>query len=349
MYFKIPAAIVVLTLAPEIAGHAVFLNFIGNASPGRKMTGFGVDERAPRTGTAQIPFQQDVTVLNNPPVPMSKWSKCYPKKKGAKPHRAAWVNHCGTTLKTVINYYSKHPNIKVGTKTLNFGKMTAAQKNYHCFQCPAPKLIDWAAESLDRSRKGQIPQCTRGGWIRAMVYQVNADGAGPYRCKISRSGVPMNWDKKWYTPVGKDQVPGTAKAKSFRGAGSRKSFPFTLRIPADMECNGVVGDQRNICMVRCENYAVNGHFGACFPFQLVKPKPVHPPKPKPGKQAPIDDEEVEKTVVVVVKEPPPPDEEDLNPGENAKPAPPPSDDDQEEQPRDPDEDEKEEDTSPAEY
>ncbi|KAF3925474.1 hypothetical protein ABW21_db0208896 [Orbilia brochopaga] len=342
MYFKLPAAIVVLALTPEIASHGIFMNFIGNANGNIKCPGLGYDPKLPRTGVAQLPFQGDAVVLKNPIVPPTKWSRCW-KPKGPN-SRAYWVNHCGANINLQNEYYAANPTLKWGKKTFNYKKANPKDKNFWLYQCPAKKLIDWKGLTTQRAKEGKIIQVTRGGWIRLMHYQVNADGGGPFKCKISRSGEPMNWDKKWIIPGPKNQVPG-AKKTSLNPKGARKPFPLTIPIPKDLECNGSYGSGNRV------NYAVNGPFGGCIPFQLVTPgAPAPAPPKKNGKQVKVDETTVTKTVVVVLKRPPPPDEEDLNPGEDADPAPPPSDEDQDEEPGNPEDAEyDEEDQSPASY
>ncbi|KAF3286248.1 hypothetical protein TWF970_009794 [Orbilia oligospora] len=114
-----------------------------------------------------------------------------------------------------------------------------------------------------------------------MHYQVNADGAGPLRCKISSTGQSSNWNPGWFYPPVKDQVPGSAKDKPFKAAGTMQLFPFTVTIPKNIKCNGPYEGKRSICMLRCENYALNGPFGGCLPFQLIPPEPQAPPPPPP--------------------------------------------------------------------
>ncbi|KAF3113979.1 hypothetical protein TWF569_010290 [Orbilia oligospora] len=51
-------------------------------------------------------------------------------------------------------------------------------------------------------------------------------------------------------------------------------------IPKNIKCLARYGTYNNICLMRCENQAHNGPFGACIPFQVMYPKPpAAPPKP----------------------------------------------------------------------
>ncbi|KAK6330546.1 hypothetical protein TWF718_002746 [Orbilia javanica] len=45
---------------------------------------------------------------------------------------------------------------------------------------------------------------------------------------------------------------------------------FTVILPTDMKCTGDYGpDIKNICIIRCQNQALNGPFGGCIAIQQV--------------------------------------------------------------------------------
>ncbi|KAF3172488.1 hypothetical protein TWF751_005752 [Orbilia oligospora] len=273
MHIKYAAALAIVTLVPEISGHAVWDNAIGDADP--TIRGYVIGKQYKlenRKGTGQIPFQQDIPVLKNPIVPPTAKSKWWKKP------RVYWANGCGATIIDQNTWWSTHKDKKMRDA---YAKLPANQRNVIIYQIPVKKMLDWAAITKTMAKTNQIVKVSPGGWIRIMHYQVNADGAGPLRCKISSTGQPSNWNPGWFYPPVKDQVPGSAKDKSFRAVGTMQLFPFTVTIPKNIKCNGSYEGKKNICMLRCENYALNGPFGGCLPFQLIPPEPQAPPPPPP--------------------------------------------------------------------
>jgi len=88
------------------------------------------------------------------------------------------------------------------------------------------------------------------GIISMTLFQVNADGAGPYSCKVSADASGKNFkDMKVLT-----QVPGT-KGKS---GAANKSFKFEVQLPAGTTCTG----PNRSCLVQCKS-ALNQPFGGC--------------------------------------------------------------------------------------
>ncbi|KAK6533792.1 hypothetical protein TWF694_002721 [Orbilia ellipsospora] len=268
MHLKTTAAVVILALTPEIAGHAIPYNIIGDADISVSSYILGIHTSTPRTGTTQLPFQRDIAVFKNPVVPATKWSKWWKKP------RTYWANGCGANIWDQNIYYST----AAATKK-QYAKATAAQKNYWYYQMPAKKMIDWKGITTTYAQTNRIIKVSPGGWIRMMVHQLNGDGAGPYKCKISSTGEPSGWNAGWIQPTGANNVPGTAKSYSNRVAGTLQDFPLTVDIPANLKCSGSYAGMNNICMMRCENYAINGPFGGCVPFQLVTQTAPAPPPP----------------------------------------------------------------------
>ncbi|EPS42106.1 hypothetical protein H072_3969 [Dactylellina haptotyla CBS 200.50] len=273
MHIKATAAVVVLALTPEIAGHGIFYNIIGDADPSIRSYVLGIHTSTPRDGTGQLPFQRDIVVLKNPIVPPTKWSKWWKKP------RTYWANGCGANIWDQNDYYSTWSKTKS-----QYAKANANQKNYWYYQMPVKKMIDWKGLTTTYAKTNRIIKVSPGGWIRIMHHQVNADGAGPFKCKISSNGAPSGWNSGWIVPSGANNVPGSAKAFSFRGAGTLQQFAMTINVPKNLKCSGSYGGMNNICMMRCENYAKNGPFGGCVPFQLVV-KTTPPPAPP---VAPVD-------------------------------------------------------------
>ncbi|KAK6341631.1 hypothetical protein TWF696_008701 [Orbilia brochopaga] len=106
-----------------------------------------------------------------------------------------------------------------------------------------------------------------------IIFQQNADGAGPYSCKINYAGTEGKWDNGPIKVI--TNVPGVAGVSTGKG-----QLPFVIKLPNDLECTGSFGGKNNICMLQCMNEAPNGRFGGCIPIE-VKPNAKPPPPPKP--------------------------------------------------------------------
>jgi len=104
------------------------------------------------------------------------------------------------------------------------------------------------AEVKKAVEKG-LPTPAKDGILQMTMFQVNADGAGPFKCEVSSNGndgfVPAE--------VVKD-VPGV-KGKS---NAKNTPFPFEVKVPADLKCTG----PGNSCILRCKN-ANSQPFGGC--------------------------------------------------------------------------------------
>ncbi|EGX47555.1 hypothetical protein AOL_s00083g63 [Orbilia oligospora ATCC 24927] len=117
-------------------------------------------------------------------------------------------------------------------------------------------------------KENLIPEASAGGWIRMRIHQVNEDGGGPFKCKLDQSGLSTNFGD--WIPLTKN-TPGDGHSISHHTARTGNLW-LELPLPKDLKCSGTYGDRKNICMIRCENQAVNGPFGGCVPFQQILPK-----------------------------------------------------------------------------
>ncbi|EWC46874.1 hypothetical protein DRE_03886 [Drechslerella stenobrocha 248] len=271
----IPVATLILALAPAVTAHGIGTKVVGNCDPKIFGVTLGYDAGVPRNGKGQQPFSRDIVVLKNPIVPPTKQSKWWKKP------RTYWHNDCGANLITVESYYRK-------SEPQKFAKANNNQKNWWYYQMPAKpqwgQLIDWRKITTHQAKQNKIVKASPGGWIKVEMHQVNADGAGPYKAKFSENGEPNNWYKvKWTDPKTKkvswkvfwsqpkQNVPGEAKKFSVRPVGAlQKNLHVIFPIPAGLKCTGEYAGKKNICMLRYENFAKNGQFGGCIPFQLIK-------------------------------------------------------------------------------
>ncbi|KAJ6256512.1 hypothetical protein Dda_8374 [Drechslerella dactyloides] len=245
-----PTAAALLAMVARVTAHGAIVDCIGDADKSAHGTGLGWRANVPRTGTDQLPFQADITVFKDPIVPPPSGARIY--------HDTG----CGSNINYINNYYAaKNPD--------QYKKYTAAQKNTFYYQAPAPVNISISKEMsllYERNSNSQykLPQATAGGYLNVTIHQVNADGAGPYNCRIDQYSIAANrWSPTKLTVS--IQIPGDQN--SINAAGSLKSWPLQVKLPADLNCQGSYGGQGNICIVRCENQAVNGPFGGCIPFQ----------------------------------------------------------------------------------
>ncbi|KAF3919905.1 hypothetical protein ABW21_db0208601 [Orbilia brochopaga] len=247
---SVPTAATLLAMAVGVSAHGAIVDCVGDADGSAHGTGLGWRADVPRTGTDQLPFQADITVFKDPIVPPATGYRIY--------HDTG----CGSNINYINSYYAaKNPQ--------QYKTYTAAQKNTNYYQAPAPVNISVSKEMellYQRNANSQykLPQATAGGYLNVTIHQVNADGAGPYNCRIDQYSIAADrWSATKLTVS--IQVPGDQN--SINAAGALKDWPLQVKLPAELNCQGSFGGQGNICIVRCENQAVNGPFGGCIPFQ----------------------------------------------------------------------------------
>ncbi|KAF3919204.1 hypothetical protein AA313_de0202293 [Arthrobotrys entomopaga] len=212
-----------------------------------------------------MPYQRDVPVFSNPAVPCvkSKWRTACAKRE--------YLNTgCGLNTYFIDKYESTNPDPK---KPWSKSGGKKPEWYYMAKYSDKKAFIPVTSEVTRMVARKSLPKATAGGWLKMMVHQINDDGAGPYRCRIDYNGNGDKWSK-WIAVT--KNVPGTKKSWSWWKAGDGKNYPLNVKIPAGAQCSGKYGGQSNICIIRCENWAKNGPFGGCIPFQLV---PKHKPTP----------------------------------------------------------------------
>ncbi|KAK6540745.1 hypothetical protein TWF694_008136 [Orbilia ellipsospora] len=114
-------------------------------------------------------------------------------------------------------------------------------------------------------QKGQLAQVLAGGQLQMVVHQVNGDGNGPFQCYIDTACTAGRGSFTKQATIAK-QVPGQSPILN---AIVTQQFPFVVNIPADLKCTGSFGSKSNVCLMRCQNNAINGPFGGCIPFEIV--------------------------------------------------------------------------------
>ncbi|KAF3158530.1 hypothetical protein TWF788_004689, partial [Orbilia oligospora] len=210
----------------------------------------------------------------------------------SNPGRVQVDQGCGLTLWEVwVKDMLPHPKIRdLGWGDQRIKNIIHSKRGY---------TLNVKAEMSILMNEDRIPRASRGGWLRMRIHQVNQDGAGPYKCKIDETGTgdkfPGNHKTEWIylnkVPRGQDiaSSPGSKNKASMRNP----NLWLTLPIPSTVKCTGTFGKYKNVCMVRCQNEAVNGPFGGCVPFVQTstdtscKPPPAQKPPTKPPAKPPV--------------------------------------------------------------
>ncbi|KAK6518030.1 hypothetical protein TWF506_005195 [Arthrobotrys conoides] len=272
--------VAVVSFGDVSTAHVVFTDAYGNANPHIHGFGLGFHGGTVRKGFHQYPQQRDIAVFNLRVVHTGWW-------KGYQGHG------CGNSILSVTQWYQKFQPAKWSGK----GITDAKRKWLWTQNTPAGGAIaikgniDWLINSefvktsartdLATGRKGLkngIPKVTAGGVLNIQAYQVNLDGGGHFKCRLDQwaNGKAFSIPLKVIKNCG-----GTAA--SLHVAGIQKACWFKVAIPANLNCAGWSNTgkytMKDLCLVRCENSAKNGPFGACVPIQQIRPKPPPPPKP----------------------------------------------------------------------
>ena len=112
-------------------------------------------------------------------------------------------------------------------------------------------------------QRGQVARVSAGGYLFMVLHQISGSGNGPYTCGVDQTGAGTSFPKKLEVSR---QVPGQSPTLN---AVVTTQFPFQVSMPTDLKCTGSYGGKNNICMIRCQNAAINGPYGACIPVQQV--------------------------------------------------------------------------------
>ncbi|KAJ6257671.1 hypothetical protein Dda_7459 [Drechslerella dactyloides] len=258
MHISAPVAIAIqlAALIPYVSAHCKIMAIWGDAEPGRQPAAFAYDGSLPIGGTGLWPYQYDVTVFSSPIIP----NPAVPR---------VWLPQgCGATLQTLEAYYSvARADVFPGAQVAQ--KYEWWHKNY------IPNDLRAYINQIEETKKvcaaNRLPRVTRGGNLNWKVYTVNEDGAGPFRCRIDTTGTGAQFGA-WLPMNDKLQVPplDTSKYSVLYSQVGQLGY-IGVTIPSDLTCTGSYPGYDNVCMMRCENYAQNGPFGACMAFQLRGP------------------------------------------------------------------------------
>ncbi|KAJ5144051.1 uncharacterized protein N7515_002838 [Penicillium bovifimosum] len=114
------------------------------------------------------------------------------------------------------------------------------------------------------SGKGSVsglPSASDDGVITMIYHQVNQDGAGPLSADIDATS--GGTDPKAFKPASVIQnIPGVAGFST----SSTMDYEVKVRLPSGTKCTGIVGNIKNVCLVRVRNNAISGPFGGSAAF-----------------------------------------------------------------------------------
>ncbi|KAK6535354.1 hypothetical protein TWF694_001816 [Orbilia ellipsospora] len=282
-------AAAILASISQVSAHCRFVEAWGDHNPGIKGGALAYLYEFPvKAGYDQYPYQWDTAVFSNPPVPPCCTSPYVSFKRKWLPQG------CGADLHNVFDYYAKVD--KNGITPPAYANLEPSNpllwniRNYNYFQRPLVEgaMIQTEVEIKRNAASGKISRCSPGGWINIVIWQVNDDGAGPFRCRIDTTGTGQHFGG--WVPTILTQPPGTQAGYSVNPGTNSNYHNLKVKLPPGARCKGSFGKFDNVCLMRCENYAVNGPFGGCLPFQIIEPAGAEPkPKEKPHPHKEVTD------------------------------------------------------------
>ncbi|KAF3286283.1 hypothetical protein TWF970_009827 [Orbilia oligospora] len=234
--------------------------------------GLHFDHGLARNGKADpIPYQMDVSVFSSPVIP-SSWESPYKNQP-----RKYLETGCGSSMNRITHYWKKQP--QHFTPYGEHHHLAWKHRMIHFYERPVDSntLHDTKGAILAAANKNRILKVTLGGWLEFVYYQVNDDGAGPFRCRYDETGTGTKFGP-WMANIGRPDINGDHSV-NYKGNGW--DHGFKVPIPKNIKCSATYGAYKNVCVLRCENFAKNGPFGACIPFQVIYPTPPSPPKTSP--------------------------------------------------------------------
>ncbi|KAF3923064.1 hypothetical protein ABW20_dc0105410 [Dactylellina cionopaga] len=236
---KFAVVCTLLSLVPSALSHCLVSDAYGNANP--RIHGRGIGGEALTS--------KFVSSFSNPPIKKISCKKCFLRSE----------NRCGKIKSGKKKGQRKCT--KVSVYDANCSKCRTRNID-GCGATVASGKTDIQAATSAMVAAKQIPQVTAGGFLFVTMFQVNTDGAGPYTCRLDRTGGASNWERL-ANPVVSPGIQGASIC-------GPQNWTIPLTMPSDLACTGSYGGMDNICMVRCQNDAPNGPFGGCIPVQLVK-------------------------------------------------------------------------------
>ncbi|EIM86259.1 uncharacterized protein STEHIDRAFT_122193 [Stereum hirsutum FP-91666 SS1] len=155
-----------------------------------------------------------------------------------------------------------------GTDEQPFQLDTPVLKDTTTDPCGATLLagsIDIASSMTSTATNGQYPSIPSNGTLTMGVFQVNADGGGPFSAEVSTDATGTSWQTLSVT----SQPPGVNGLLHDGPANSS----ITVEVPSNVTCTG--GTNGNACLIRINNGGPDtgsfangaGPFGGCVAVQ----------------------------------------------------------------------------------
>ncbi|EPS37186.1 hypothetical protein H072_9176 [Dactylellina haptotyla CBS 200.50] len=282
-----------LALVQEIAAHGMIIDAYGDGNP--NIHGIGIGTRT--KNWKAVKFLRDVPVFAIPTIPDPKCRDC-PRPEGSSRCAECVCKgaNCANIFKPGCMCKGKSAKFNLNCPscrrlTPDGCGRTAVSPGGGKWYLKDPKGMSKKAKccgyggqtSLNTKAfinklviQNRIPKVRAGGTLNIKVLQVNADGAGPFMCKIDMSAQATQWDITNLTIS--TNVPGDG---SFLNPGTKKLHPMVVQLLANLRCTGSYGTMNNMCIVRCENFAPNGPFGGCVAVQQVDKPSDEPAVPVP--------------------------------------------------------------------
>ncbi|EPS35671.1 hypothetical protein H072_10904 [Dactylellina haptotyla CBS 200.50] len=259
--------VIFLSYIEDVSAHVRFLLTYGNLDSKSQSNALGYRPDIPNYANgAQHPYQVDTTVFSSPMIPA--WNSASPYY--GKPR--VWLGQgCGATLSNLVAYWEKMP--QHWTPYGPSHPLTWVHRDIHFQMRPvdAPVLTQTKALITAMANAGRMCKVSPGGYLVIATFQINADGAGPFNCRIDETGTGDKFGS--WLPASAFEQKVVEGAHSTNDWGTGKTHDMRIRIPKDIKCTAKYGNFENVCIMRCENSAPNGPFGGCVPFQVIYPKP----------------------------------------------------------------------------
>ncbi|KAJ5226014.1 hypothetical protein N7468_007239 [Penicillium chermesinum] len=118
-------------------------------------------------------------------------------------------------------------------------------------------IKDFAGKGVDKG----LPTMSEDGVITMIYHQVNQDGAGPLSAEIDATSAGAD-PKAFKSAKVIQNIPGVAGFST----SSTMDYEVKVQVPSGMKCTGVIGDIKDICIVRVRNNAISGPFGGSAAF-----------------------------------------------------------------------------------
>ncbi|EPS41828.1 hypothetical protein H072_4236 [Dactylellina haptotyla CBS 200.50] len=263
------ATVILAGFADISSARLVIIDAWGSNKPSIHGYGLGYDQKNDRKGLG-FSRVQDVAVFNR-----------YVRHDGSKSTNYL-PNGCGFSGMSVGNWYRKNRNAlwkEKGDKL--FFKMAPAEaripvsKQVENLSLQAGQNRVRVCPATKRKLKTGIPRIAPGKTFVVITEEFSGKNR-LINCRIDYKGTASSWTRQLKNvgciQGGRRETKGACTRDKLR-----RITGYRFAIPKDLNCRGVYGPFsgiRDICMIRCQDAAENGPFGACIPAKQVRPVKV---------------------------------------------------------------------------